>query len=312
MNFDVAVWREKDPWRVIGAAEKIDGKIERLWLPETVEFDSVSILGAIAARTSRLKLGAAILNIYTRTIPLIAMTAGTLQLVSKNRFSLGIGVSTNNILEKHGSRIEQPLRQIRLAIQKLRIAQSHGNYDKVGTFSLPFIAPYPIYVGTIGEQLSSVAGESADGLLLNCATPEYAKRLATRAINAADRSGRNGKAIDIRNALIFSLDPQRDRESIARRLAYYGAAESYNRMFKKSGFLTESQQLSTAWEKKDSIEAQRAISDRMVETLTATPENIANIAQSYASCGITGITLVPVDFANATEYLANSQIIRSA
>ena len=312
MNFDVAVWREKDPWRVIDAAEKIDGKIGRLWLPETVEFDSVSVLGAIAARTSRLKLGAAILNIYTRTIPLIAMTAGTLQLVSKNRFYLGIGVSTDNILEKHGLRIESPIHQIRLAIQNLRLSQSHGNHDKTHKFSQPFIARYPIYVGTIGEQLSSVAGELADGLLLNCATPEYAKRLATRAINAADKAGRNSKEIDIRNALIFSLDLRRDRQSIARRLAYYGAAKSYNRMFKESGFPTESEQLSTAWEKKDSIEAQQAISDRMIEKLTATRENIANIAQSYFSSGITGITLVPVDFANAAEYIANSRMMHFA
>ncbi len=308
MNFDVAVWSERDPWRIINAAEKIDGKMEGLWLPETVELDSVSILGAIAARTSSLKLGASILNIYTRTIPLIAMTAATLQFISRNRFSLGIGVSTNNILEKHGSRIHQPLRQLRLAIQNLRFANSHDPHKMSTGFRLPFHVSYPIYIGTIGEQISSLAGELADGLIFNCATPEYAKRLTSRAILAAEKIGRNRNELDIKNALIYSLDLQRDRQSIIRRLAYYGAATSYNRMFTQSGFLTESEQLSKAWQKKDPIKAQQAISDNMIESLTATPGNITKLMQDYASTGINGITLVPVDFTSAADYLANSRL----
>jgi alkanesulfonate monooxygenase SsuD/methylene tetrahydromethanopterin reductase-like flavin-dependent oxidoreductase (luciferase family) len=308
MNFDVAVWSERDPWRIINAAEKIDGRIERLWLPETVELDSVSILGAIAARTSSLQLGAGILNIYTRTIPLIAMTAAALQLISRNRFSLGIGVSTNNILEKHGSRIRQPLRQLRLAIQNLRSAQSHGHNTMSTGLRLPFSVPYPIYIGTIGEQISTLAGELADGLIFNCATPEYAKRLASRAIHAAENIDRNRNELDIKNALIFSLDLQRDRQSIIRRLAYYGAAASYNHMFKQSGFVTESEQLLKAWQKKDPVEAQQAISDEMIDALTVTPGNMTEVVQLYAMAGISGITLVPVDFTSAADYLATSRI----
>ena len=306
MNFDVAVWNERDPWRIINAAQKIDGRIECLWLPETVELDSVSILGAIAARTNSLKLGAGILNIYTRTIPLIAMTAAALQLISRNRFSLGIGVSTNNILEKHGSRIRQPLRQLRLAIQNLRFAQSRDDHTMSTGLRLPFSVPYPIYIGTIGERISTLAGELADGLIFNCATPEYAKRLASRAIHAAENRNRN--ELDIKNALIFSLDLQRDRQSIIRRLAYYGAAASYNRMFKQSGFVTESEQLLKAWQKKDPNEAQQAISDEMIDTLTVTPGNMTETVQHYATAGISGITLVPVDFTSTADYLANSRI----
>src|SRR5208337_346830 len=210
--------------------------------------------------------------------------------------------------EKHGSRIHQPLRQLRLAIQTLRFAHSHAPDKTILGFRLPLRASYPIYIGTIGEQISSLAGELADGLIFNCATPEYAKRLASRAIHAAEKIGRNRNHIDIKNALIFSLDLQRDRQSIIRRLAYYGAAASYNRMFKQSGFLTESEQLLKAWQKKDPIKAQQAISDNMIESLTATPGNITKLTQDYASTGINGITLVPVDFTSATDYLANSRL----
>ena len=307
MNFDLAVWGERDPWRIINAAQKIDSKVDRLWLPETIDLDSVSTLGAIAARTSAMKLGAGILNIYTRTVPLIAMTAATLQLISKNRFSLAIGVSTDNILEKHGVQIHQPLAQMRNAIQALRVAQTH-DYSKATTFKLPFQTSFPIYVGTIGEKMSSLAGELADGLIFNCATPKYTKKLMDMAYRGADKVKRERKKIEIEAALIFSLDLQRDLQSIARRLAYYGAAASYNHMFNLSGFTTESEQLSKAWRKKDPQEAQRAISNEMIETLTATPGTLSKIAQHYASIGISRMILVPVDFTDAADFLEKSKL----
>jgi 5,10-methylenetetrahydromethanopterin reductase len=306
MNFDLAVWGERDPWRIINAAQKIEGKVDRLWLPETIDLDSVSILGAIAARTNTLKLGAGILNIYTRTVPLIAMTAATLQLISKNRFSLAIGVSTDNILEKHGVHIYQPLAQLRNAIQALRLAQTHDNSKT--TFKLPFQTSFPIYVGTIGKKMSSLAGELADGLILNCATPEYTNKLMDMAYRGADKVNRERKEIEIEAALIFSLDLQRDRQSITRRLAYYGAAASYNHMFNLSGFTTESTRLSKAWRKKDPQEAQRAITNEMIETLTATPETLSKITQRYASIGLTRMILVPVNFTDAADFLEKSKL----
>lgn len=305
MNFDLAVWGERDPWRIINAAQKIEGKVDRLWLPETIDLDSVSILGAIAARTNTLKLGAGILNIYTRTIPLIAMTAATLQLISKNRFSLGIGVSTDNILEKHDVQMHQPLAQLRSAIQALRLAQT---IDNKTTYKLPLQISFPIYVGTIGEKMSSLAGELADGLILNCATPEYAKKLMAMAFRGANEANRGLQEIEIEAALIFSLDLQRDRQSIVRRLAYYGSATSYNHMFNRSGFVTESEQLSKAWMRKDSQEAQRAISNEMIETLTATPENLSKITQRYASIGLTRMILVPVNFTGVADFLEKSTL----
>ena len=305
MNFDLAVWGERDPWRIINAAQKIEGKVDRLWLPETIDLDSVSILGAIAARTNTLKLGAGILNIYTRTLPLIAMTAVTLQLISKKRFSLGIGVSTDNILEKHDVQMHQPLAQLRSAIQALRLAQT---IDNKTTYKLPLQVSFPIYVGTIGEKMSSLAGELADGLILNCATPEYAKKLMEMAFRGANEANRGHQEIEIEAALIFSLDLQRDRQSIVRRLAYYGAAASYNHMFNRSGFVTESEQLSKAWMRKDSQEAQRAISNEMIETLTATPENLSKISQRYASIGLTRMILVPVNFTGVANFLEKSTL----
>lgn len=301
MQYDIAVWDEPDPHRIIDAAEKLDGRVDRLWIPETITLDSVSIIAAVAARTRRLQIGAAILNIYTRSIPLIAMTAGTLQLISRNRFSLGIGVSTSNILDKHGVQMGQPISQLRQALKTIR--QSFSASKSSNEFHLPFKTSFPIYVGTIGERMSHVAGELSDGLIFNCVTPEHAKRLV-----ASARLGRKTGEIDFRTALIFSLNINRDRESITRRLAYYAAAQSYSRMFKRAGFATESERAVKAWSQHKPSEAQRAISQEMVDAFTITPESLGKISERYTSVGIKGIILVPVNLQETVNYLTKDTL----
>jgi alkanesulfonate monooxygenase SsuD/methylene tetrahydromethanopterin reductase-like flavin-dependent oxidoreductase (luciferase family) len=293
LGLEVAVWGERDPSRIVDAAERIDGKIDGLWIPETVGLDSVSVLGAVASRTKRIKIGAGILNVYTRSLELLAMTATSLQLLSKGRFRLGIGVSTPNILAEHGVRPDRPVSKLRLAVQHLR---SKAEVNSSG-------ASYPIYFGTIGEKLSGLAGELADGLILNCVTPEYAKKLANFAVQGARRAGRSPRDLEVKTALIFSLDPVKDWSAIVRRLAYYGASIAYNRMFRLSGFTAESENLAKAYSARDFRGAKAAISDRMVETFTVTPQNMSSVVDSYVSAGLTGIILVPVDFQEAINHL---------
>ncbi len=67
--------------------------LDIVFVPEAYSFDAVSQLGFIAARTERLEIASGILQIYTRTPALTAMTAAGLDYVSGGRFTLGIGAS---------------------------------------------------------------------------------------------------------------------------------------------------------------------------------------------------------------------------
>jgi Luciferase-like monooxygenase len=76
-------------------------------LPEAYSFDSVSQLGYLAAKTSTVELTSSILNIYSRTPALLAMTAAGLDYVSAGRFTLGIGSSGPQVIEGfHGVRYD--------------------------------------------------------------------------------------------------------------------------------------------------------------------------------------------------------------
>ena len=79
-------------------------------VPEAYSFDAVSQLGFIAARTSRIELASGILQLYTRTPSLLAMTAAGLDYVSGGRFSLGLGASGPQVIEGfHGVPFATPL-----------------------------------------------------------------------------------------------------------------------------------------------------------------------------------------------------------
>ena len=73
--------------------------LDIVFVPEAYSFDAVSQMGFIAARTERLEIAAGILQIYTRTPTLTAMTAAGMDYVSDGRFTLGIGASGPQVIE---------------------------------------------------------------------------------------------------------------------------------------------------------------------------------------------------------------------
>lgn len=90
-------------------------------VPEAYSFDAVSQLGYIAAKTTRVQLASGIMQLYTRTPTLTAMTAAGLDFVSDGRFSLGIGSSGPQVIEGfHGVPFDAPLARTREVIEICR------------------------------------------------------------------------------------------------------------------------------------------------------------------------------------------------
>jgi F420-dependent oxidoreductase-like protein len=106
---------------VISAYERAG--LDMVSLPEAYSFDSVSQLGYLAARTQTVELTTSILNIYSRTPALLAMTAAGLDYVSGGRFRLGIGASGPQVIEGlHGVRYDAPVARAREVVEICRQA----------------------------------------------------------------------------------------------------------------------------------------------------------------------------------------------
>src|SRR5919202_4643687 len=76
-----------------------EANVDSLWFPESWGRESFSTLGAVSQITKKIRLGTSIVNIYSRTPATVAMAATTLDMLSANRFIIGLGVSTPAIIE---------------------------------------------------------------------------------------------------------------------------------------------------------------------------------------------------------------------
>lgn len=90
------------------AAWEDDG-LDVVWVSEAYGFDAPSIMGYLAAKTTRMQIGSAILPIYSRTPALLAQTAAGLDAVSGGRAILGLGASGPQVIEGwHGVAYDRP------------------------------------------------------------------------------------------------------------------------------------------------------------------------------------------------------------
>src|ERR1700678_3868730 len=158
--------------------------LDIVFVPEAYSYDAVSQLGFIAARTERLQIASGILQLYSRTPAMTAMTAAGLDYVSQGRFSLGIDASGPQVIEGwHGVPYDAPLGRTREIIEICRMVwrreplQYDGRYYQLplpagqGTglgkplklINHPVRERIPILLAAIGPKNVALAAELAEG-----------------------------------------------------------------------------------------------------------------------------------------------------
>ncbi|MFF2508136.1 LLM class F420-dependent oxidoreductase [Streptomyces sp. NPDC058067] len=143
----------KETVDVLGDYEKAG--LDIVFVPEAYSYDAISQLGFIAARTERLEIASGILQIYTRTPSLTAMTAAGLDYVSDGRFTLGIGTSGPQVIEGfHGVPYDAPLARTREVID---ICRQVWRREKVVHDGRHYQIPLPAERGTgLGKALKLI------------------------------------------------------------------------------------------------------------------------------------------------------------
>ncbi|MDA3626371.1 LLM class F420-dependent oxidoreductase [Saccharopolyspora oryzae] len=129
--------------------------LDIVYVPEAYSYDAVSQMGFIAARTERLEIASGILQIYTRTPSLTAMTAAGMDFVSDGRFTLGIGASGPQVIEGfHGVPYHAPLGRTREIVE---ICRQVWRREKVEHSGKHYNIPLPAEQGTgLGKPLKLI------------------------------------------------------------------------------------------------------------------------------------------------------------
>ena len=276
------------------------------WGGEANNKDPTVMLSAIAAVTTRLKVGSAIYHILGRTPATLALQAMGLDELSGGRFLLGIGSSNPTIAKWHGQSFDRPLSRIQEYIEITRAAMRgeklnfEGKFFTAQNFKMAFKPSgrsIPIYVAAFGPKMTRLAGRISDGVLINMANPTEISRIAAEVKAGALEAGKDPAKMEIICKVRCSIAPNYSvaREALSHALTYYALADYYRELLGRMGFAEEVEAMRLAWKAGGFHAARALISDRMFNSLplvaaTSAPEVVEQI-RPYIEAGATRIIL---------------------
>lgn len=198
---------------------------EAVWQAESrLVRDAIVPMAAYAAVTERIKIGSGVINNWTRNIGLLAATFLTLDDLAPNRIICGIGAWWDPLARNVGIERKKPLVAMRETVIVLRRLLNmervtfHGEFIHVEGIELDVVhgrrepRNVPIMIGATGDQMMELAGEIADGVVLNyCVPPEYNYRAMELLDKGAKKAGRRVDDLDRPQLIVCSVDPDHDR-----------------------------------------------------------------------------------------------------
>ncbi|MBI4635074.1 MAG: LLM class F420-dependent oxidoreductase [Candidatus Rokubacteria bacterium] len=283
------------------------------WLGEVSGADAVTLATLVLGATGRLRAGTGVVPVQTRTPVLLGLTAASLDRMAGSRFTLGLGLSSRVIVEQwHGRHFSPSLAQLREAVQIIRLVTAgervtfEGRFYRVRNFRMtapPPTAPPRIVLAALGPEMLELAGEIADGVLLNWIAPETVPQSMKHLETGARRAGRTLAGFEVAAFIRTCVtdDPEAGDRALARDLTGYAVIDTYASFFRATGFGAEVDAVNAAWNAGDRAGAVRHISPRLLETLGVVgpaPACRDRIAE-FARAGVTMPVILPFPPAGA-------------
>ena len=283
-----------------------------VWSAEADGYDGLTTLALAAAWAPSLRLGTAVLPVYTRGPALLAQSAAAMASAAPGRFVLGIGSSSDVIVERwNAGAFERPYLRVRDTIRFLRAALSGEKVtEDYDTFSVrgfrlgaPVVGPVPIFVAALRERMLRLAAREGDGAIINWLSPDDVARV--RGI-VRDESP-TAEIV----ARVFVL-PNPDREAAIATGRFILAAylnvpvyRAFHTWLGRADALGEHWEQWAAGDRRGSLDK---IPEQVVDDLLVhgSPERCRARLQSYADNGVTCAApmVLPVEGVDAFEVVA--------
>ncbi|ADB59430.1 Luciferase-like, subgroup [Haloterrigena turkmenica DSM 5511] len=257
---------------------------DAVWVGELWGESGVVQLTEMACRTDEIELGSAILNVYSRSPAVLAMTAASLQRASDGRFTLGVGTSTPKAVEDlHGMAFDRPVRRAHETIELVRAyTAGDGRVDYDGEVLAAADFPsletsVPIYHAGLGPANRRVVGRLCDGWIPHNIPFSHLEEAFEEVADAARERDRDPSEIAIAPYVpsAVSEDPDEARETLRRHIAYYvGSGEGYRRAV-ATAYPERADRIADAWRSGEKGEAADAVTDAMLADLgvAGTPDD---------------------------------------
>lgn len=288
---------------------------EAVWQAESrLVRDAIVPMAAFAAVTERIKVGSGVINNWTRNIGLLAATFLTLDDLAPDRIICGIGAWWDPLAANVGIERKKPLTAMKETIEVMRKLLNmenvtyEGEFHKVKGIELDVVhgrrepRHVPMMIGATGMKMMELAGEIADGVVLNyCVPPEYNLPALESLETGAKAAGRTLADIDRPQLMICSVHTDKAQALDGARwmLTQYIAQQPH--ITKASNTPPETVakiQSILGWPatKEQIREAMKLVPDELVQRVTAsgTPEEVKAKVREYVANGCTCPILYPL------------------
>ncbi|MGH2725175.1 MAG: LLM class flavin-dependent oxidoreductase [Actinomycetota bacterium] len=231
--------RQVVPWRdLLQIVETVEETgYEAVFTPEIAAREAFSTLAGFAGATTRLRLATGVVRMDRRDVQTTALAAATIDDLSAGRFVLGLG-SSGAIEEAR-----RFLRDVREALLGRDVVED-GPGGQTDVAGLDHPAPgVPVFLAALGPRMTELAGEAADGVLLNWCTPERVVRARQEVARGAERAGRDPGRVAVAVYVRACLGHDRAHALTALRevAGQYAAMPKYRRQFEAMGLGNEAE-----------------------------------------------------------------------
>ena len=246
--------------------------VDTIWIPETWGMENFSMLSMVSQKAGKPQIGSSIINIFSRSPASIAMGAATVDTISKGRLILGLGTSSEPIIENfHGLNFKNPVSRMREYIEIIRLVLSgnpinySGNFFQLKNFTLlikPQRKEIPIYLAAINQKMVELAWERANGVIFYLRPQEEMKK-TIQTMQAKNK-------IDVTCQIITCVSENSENaiERCKKTLAFYvSVGNIYRDFLAKNGFQKETENIYEEYKKTGFSNNHEFVTDRMLKSL---------------------------------------------
>ena len=280
--------------QILSCSKKLNKfKPDVIWIPETWGMENFSLLSLVSKQNTSSKIGSSIINIYSRSPSLIAMGAATIDTISAQRLILGLGTSSQPIIEDfHGNKFHKPLKRMEEYVEIIRLILSgktinySGEIFSLKKFSLLIKPPrkiIPIYLAAVNQKMVELTWKIGDGVI-------FYLRPKTE-IKTTLKKMQKQKKIDTTLQIITCVDndPEKAMIRTKKTLAFYiSVGEIYREFLASNGFKNDIQNIFEEYEKTGLKNNYELVPESMVNELCicGTPNECKKQLRSFYEIGI--------------------------
>lgn len=277
------------------------------WFSDPGAPDGLTTAAAISPFVKRLRIGTAIVPVYTRSPSVLAASADVIGQALPGRFVLGLGSSSEAIMQNfNGIKLEKPLTRVKetaiiirsiLRGDKTDFTDLQTQFSR-GYFQEPSDSVIPIYLAALRPKMIEMAAEYGDGVIFNLWPKTALRKMLEHVRIGVARSGRTLEDVEIVNrfATIVTNDKKAGYEQFRKHFIPYFANPVYNNFLHWCGYPEEAAELASGWKARDRDRTAAAFHDELVDAIgvIGSASEVRERIQQHAEEGISTSIIAPV------------------